>query len=221
MKPTIRGLPIKIAGVAIVLSTWLLAGCCAKNNGPNGETAGTCAGACHGDATSEAPAADVAGHTETTHRGVGAHRAHLEQGTTSRALECNECHVVPESVGDLGHDDTQPPADLTFGGVAVKQGAVPDFDGEKCNNTYCHNPKSKIGSKPLGGDITAPSWTKVDGSQNSCGTACHALPPPYSEDTGFLHKDPMKPCKSCHKWSGDDNVFKDPTQHVNGVAETN
>ncbi len=210
-----------LLSAAFILSSSLLLGCCSKNGGETNGPGATCAIACHGDATTEAPPADTQGNTETTASGVGAHRAHLDQGTLGRAVPCEECHTVPKTATDTGHDDTDPPADVTFTGVSITRMEMPDYDGTKCNNTYCHNPTSKDGTMyPMGGKNNSPEWTKVDGTQNAC-ESCHALPPPYDEDSGKGHTPTMQACSACHPNIDKDNMFADPSTHVDGTVDLN
>ncbi len=204
--------------VLSVLLACFVAGCCSK--GGEAIEQPTCAMSCHGDATTEAPPSDTLGNTETTARGVGAHRAHLGQGKLGRAALCEECHTVPQSANAKGHYDTTSPAELTFGGVALNRGAAPSFEGDTCNNTYCHNPTSSVGSS-MGGSLTAPTWTKVDGSQISC-SSCHAMPPPYDEEEGGHPSiEEGKACGYCHTHVDKINqtVFLKPELHVNGEVE--
>ncbi len=128
---------------------------------------------------------------------------------------------MPEAVSDTGHNDTDTPADLTFGGVAIQRMEMPDFDGTNCSNTYCHNPTSKDGAMiSMGGTNDSPEWTKVDGTQNSC-ESCHALPPPYDEDSGKGHTPTMQNCSACHPNIDKDNMFAEPSTHVDGTVDLN
>jgi predicted CxxxxCH...CXXCH cytochrome family protein len=174
--------------------------------------------ACHGSADSNAPPRDIAGETSTTARGVGAHRKHLADSLFYRKVECNECHVVPATVEAPGHFDTPLPAELTFSGVATAGAASPAWDGVKCANTYCHATTVRA-NEDLKGALTAPQWTKVDGTQVYCGS-CHGIPP--------IEPDPNKPqtkhpiayeCPDCHKNLSSGFIFKDPSLHVNGKVD--
>lgn len=169
---------------------------------------------CHGggndpnDPINWAPPADVNGNTDTTYRGVGAHREHLRASTLRAPIECGDCHVVPATILDAGHLGTDLPAELTWSALATADGASPSFDGTTCSDTYCH------GSTLVpGGSNTTPDWTLVDGSQAACGT-CHGTPPdvplhPYSADPSE--------CGPCHAYVGHDPV--DHTSHVDGVVD--
>lgn len=68
---------------------------------------------CHGDADSAAPPFSLSGGTVTTGRGVGAHRSHLGTSTWHDEIRCQDCHLVPVGLRDVGHTDTPRPAELT------------------------------------------------------------------------------------------------------------
>lgn len=172
-----------------------------------------CSGTCHGDEASNAPPVGTMGETETTARGVGAHRSHLDSGAGwHRVVECRDCHLVPVYLTDPGHMDTPTPAEVTFGQVAQAQGANPTWDGQGCSGVYCH------GGTMTGGALSEPNWTTVDGTQAACGN-CHALPPPAphpAEDD----------CGSCHKTIRADLAgppgpedFLAPERHIDGTVD--
>lgn len=165
---------------------------------------------CHGR-DNPAPPLDTQGHDETSFRGVGAHQTHVRGTERSRPVPCGDCHQVPDSVNQAGHIDTALPAEVELGGTAVAFGPGARFDGETCVKTSCHGAVFP-GNHASGGSSTAPSWTRVDGSQASCGS-CHGLPPPrphpyYASDCGRCHKD-MSP---------DGSTFVRPDLHVDGVV---
>jgi predicted CxxxxCH...CXXCH cytochrome family protein len=162
---------------------------------------------CHGDEETPAPPPSLDGDTSTGARGVGAHRSHMTVGATwHRDVQCEDCHVVPDAPGDAGHNDTDPPADMTFSDLARTDGARPEFDGTICASVYCHG-----GTLDAGGRIAGPTWTVVDGSQVECGS-CHATPPtephPQRED-----------CTSCHPTVDEDQAFVEPGRHIDGTVD--
>ncbi|MBM4397831.1 MAG: CxxxxCH/CxxCH domain-containing protein, partial [Deltaproteobacteria bacterium] len=113
---------------------------------------------CHGGAGVAAPPADLDGGGETTLRGVGAHRSHLEaKGGVAEPVPCGTCHKVPWTPLAEGHLDGK--VLVAMGGLAKEDGAVPAWDGEtlRCAGTYCH------GATLAGGKATVPHWTVVDG----------------------------------------------------------
>lgn len=167
--------------------------------------------ACHGDATSPAPPADLAGNVATSFRGVGAHRVHVEGTSTARAVPCEECHRVPVEVIETGHIDTFGSAELRFGGVARAFGGSPSFDGATCADTYCHGDRFVLGHDS-GGLATQPTWTVTDGSQSQC-TSCHGLPPPPPHPPGPSF------CSDCHPTIGFPLEILDPSRHVDGVVD--
>lgn len=178
------------------------------NPPPNADVNAGCSLGCHGDSKSPAPPSNLEGKTETNLRTVGAHRAHLNAASTMfRAVECQDCHVVPENVGDPGHmDDGDNLAELTFSALARTGGSQPEWNGDGCANTYCH------GATLAGGTSVEPSWTLVDGSQSSCGS-CHGAPPPAPHPA-----DPN--CGSCHPTMQPGSMtFLDPSSHINGVVD--
>src|SRR5512137_2921413 len=188
-----RSLPV-IAGLLGGLLALSVSGCGDMRPASTSDSGGTaqcpCNG-CHGDATSPAPPRGLGGTTSTTDVGVGAHRSHLNGGSIRGPVQCTECHIVPATIDAPGHLGA-PPADVTFGPLAQSKGAAPTWSNPQatCSNVYCH------GSTLAGGSLTAPVWTRVDGTQAACGT-CHGAPPPVSSGhpavTGGLTA-----CATCH-----------------------
>lgn len=159
---------------------------------------------CHGDSTSPAPPLSVESASDTTVRGVGAHRSHLQATDWHATGVCADCHIVPKDVEDVGHIDSTLPADVFFGEIAQAEGSDPTWGGERCQNVYCHG-------ATLNGDLTEPSWTTVDGSQAYCGS-CHALPPelPHDQSAG---------CPNCHTPINASFAFVRPEDHINGIVD--
>jgi predicted CxxxxCH...CXXCH cytochrome family protein len=162
---------------------------------------------CHGNPDNSAPPKDLAGNLERTAIGVGAHQEHLAGGKFSRAVECNECHVVPATVEDPGHlDDTTPNAEVIFSGVATAASspAVWDRGAETCSGSWCHGPKKLAASM-------SPKWT----SEAALGcTDCHGYPPPPPHPQ-------MARCSFCHAQTvGTDNLTIIARElHVNGTVD--
>ena len=187
--------------------------------------------ACHGDAgrvlpagapavVSAAPPVDRSGSSDTRQPGVGAHQSHLLPGAAaiSAPIACSECHVVPADLAHVGPDATSP-AKLAWGPLASANGASPGFDPVSitCTN-YCHG-QTLVGE----GSIVTPVWTKVDGTQASCGT-CHASAP--SDPSHLFHASPTilnLPCSQCHPagYTVDSVGPGVVSIHVNGVVDTN
>jgi predicted CxxxxCH...CXXCH cytochrome family protein len=211
------------------LGKWLLAagvivgaqGCLDAREDARVEQKSACT-PCHGDNQREgsdldkaAPPFDLSGKSDPGSRGVGAHQIHLTASATHGKIACNECHVVPESVDSPGHADDPYPAELTFGALATSKGFVPSYDDKNaytCSSTYCHRDAD-------------PKWTAPRSSEEACGT-CHGLPPAVvvvNASTGATRPHPQaKNCDACHPnviRDGDKWTFKDPSKHVNGVAE--
>jgi len=185
---------------------------------PDGST--SCA-SCHGSAQSVAPPRDLAGNTATSALGVGAHQAHVSGKTLiSAPIPCSACHVVPAEVGSHGHIDGLRPAELTFSGLAVADGATPSWDRSKatCSNVYCHGNGGHLsGTDAL---LRAPVWT-LGTTQAFCG-ACHGAPPsaPHPRAT-------FPNCAGCHPYTvrPDGNIIVTGTGaartsfHINGVID--
>ena len=166
--------------------------------------------ACHGG-ENPAPPIDVAGNTRTTASGVGAHQTHVLGTERSRAVPCEECHTVPSDVFDLGHMDTARPAELTFSGAALANGASPQYENGTCSSTPCHGAVATPDAES-GGTNTIPTWTRVGTGEADCGS-CHGLPPPPP------HPLPTYPCHMCHGNVSDDGVtFTRPELHVDGIV---
>jgi predicted CxxxxCH...CXXCH cytochrome family protein len=170
---------------------------------PNADVQAGCAINCHGTEVSNAPPKSLSGVVETTAIGVGAHRAHVGVAATwHRQVQCADCHVVPKEIGSPGHIDGDNKAELTFGMIA---GPSSTWNGTNCV-TACH------GSAALGGARPNPVWTKVDGTQVTCGS-CHGAPPPapHPADTN---------CSSCHPTMEVGSLtFRDPARHINGKID--
>lgn len=169
-------------------------------NGVVDVTVTVCNG-CHGHDESGAPPPDLDGSHEASSRGVGAHERHLVEASNHGPVACNECHVVPESVDDEGHLDSERPAEVVFGELATEHGASPEYDSKdlSCSGSYCHGNAD-------------PVWTEPRTPEEACGS-CHALPPPAPHPQSG-------DCSECH---GDvidsDGEFVDGTLHVNGTVE--
>jgi predicted CxxxxCH...CXXCH cytochrome family protein len=173
---------------------------------PNADPLVGCSPDCHGDEYNTAPPGDTTGGLETSLRGVGAHRQHLDPAPTfHRVVQCEDCHRVPESPGDPGHLDGTPGAELTFSAIASADGAQPEWNGTTCT-VYCH------GATLGGGVLTTPTWTRVDSSQDRCGN-CHGTPPPAPHPEG-------SDCGTCHPTvARGSTTFLDPASHINGTVE--
>ncbi|MBN1610809.1 MAG: CxxxxCH/CxxCH domain-containing protein, partial [Polyangiaceae bacterium] len=164
--------------------------------------------ACHGspsragDATAKAaPPFDLDGHTSPRYSGVGAHRAHLFDTKTHAAVECEQCHTVPDEVYSKGHVDTRPPAEVEFGTLARRGNHKPRYDRAQgtCADTYCHR------------DSDA-RWTRPRSDDDACGS-CHGLPPqePHPQNEN---------CQQCHDAVIDaDREFVRASLHVNGQVD--
>ncbi len=170
---------------------------------------------CHGDSSSgsAAPPPGTNGATEASEPGVGAHTAHLEGGSWHREVQCTDCHTMPAS---MAHSDGV--TGLAWGGPSAAGGASPSYDSgaATCSGVACH-----------GAALTAPDagiepvWTRSDGSDAACGTACHALPP------GGAHP-VAADCERCHgavissfdSGEPEASTWAAAERHVDGVVDT-
>ncbi|HET9594213.1 MAG TPA: CxxxxCH/CxxCH domain-containing protein [Anaeromyxobacteraceae bacterium] len=175
---------------------------CTSCHGTAGRAGGT--GDSGANPVAAAPPVDTLQNSATTARGVGAHVTHLT-GTrfSSTPVPCAECHVVPTS---SAHSNGS--ADLAFGTLTRTGGLSPSFNTTNftCANTWCHGNSPSL----LGGTVTQPKWTQVDGTQAACGT-CHGVPPPapHVQNTA---------CASCH--TGYSQSAVNAALHLNGVIDT-
>lgn len=169
---------------------------------------------CHGSGGIAAPPRDTTGGTATGLRSVGAHRSHIQSGSSTwhAPVTCNQCHRVPTSTTSLGHTDSALPAELTFGSLA---GTGAAWNGATCSNVYCHGATLTSGSGAAGGTATRPVWTVVDGSQSQCGS-CHGTPPPSPHPSDA-------DCGKCHDTmtAGGGLVITDPVRHIDGNLDVN
>jgi len=143
--------------------------------------AGEACDTCHGAAGQPAPPPDLAGGTDRTARGVGAHAAHLAASDRHATVRCSHCHPVPDRIDAPGHIDEARPADVVFSGLAAAAGVTTVWDGTACT-VYCHGGAMRFSPH------RSPAWTGADGT--TC-TSCHDLPPgashPAATDCGRCH----------------------------------
>jgi predicted CxxxxCH...CXXCH cytochrome family protein len=176
---------------------------------------------CHGGPQSPAPPRDLSGNTASSARGVGAHQPHLFGKTViSGTIACSACHTVPAEVDSLGHLDGLRPAEVTFSGLAVADGATAAWNGASCSATYCHGGGTKLATDTAA-RLRSPVWTGGT-SQAFCGS-CHGVPPGNAQHAGIVFPD----CARCHSGtvtsSGSIIVSGPPgartSTHVNGVID--
>jgi predicted CxxxxCH...CXXCH cytochrome family protein len=195
--------------IALVTAAASTAGGCLEPRDPPPREHESGCTTCHGSPrrggpqlSRSAPPFDVSARTDIFSRGVGAHTIHLSDSPTHAAVACEQCHVVPEHTDDVGHADTELPAELVFGELA-SQAHAPSYDDEtgSCSDTYCH-----------GGNAVA--WIPTAEPHQVCGS-CHSLPPaaphPQSSD-----------CSTCHAEVIDAaGMFLAPEKHVDGIVQQN
>lgn len=223
-------------GGQIVEKGCMEAGCHVDASGvkKSPEVCNTCHGvfrAAASDFLSSAPPKAVAGETDSTFPGVGAHQPHLATGDLGLKVQCQECHTVPMVWDAPGHIDGAP-AEVVFNdtlaNLTTANGAYTptnvSYDNTtfQCSNTYCHgNWVADRASAPIDvqwvyvdsvivGLNASPSWTAAsDGA--ACGS-CHALPP-----QGHFS---ITSCNgsACHGdvVNGQGRII-DPAKHINGL----
>ncbi len=161
---------------------------------------------CHGDPSRDgdstakaAPPFDIFGNTQAAYPGVGAHEQHLLASASHAAIACAECHRVPKTAQDDGHNVGH--TTFTFGPIAVGDGGVTasyDFGTRRCTNA-CHGTQSGV-------------WTDARTPAQACGT-CHGLPPPAPHPQATQ-------CWACHAAvASPDGGFVGPQLHVDGVVQ--
>lgn len=231
-------------GVTLMNDNWDLEKCrnchgADLSGGITGESCLTChsqpagpqaCNTCHGvfgNPERIAPPNDLAGNTDPSAPGVGAHAAHLYDNESSPAMSCRTCHNFSGS-GDEpfveSHIDGLP-AEMDFAYNALLHGADPsyDFSTHSCSDTYCHgnfsfskenapeNAKFIYTADVMTGLNQSPVWNSTDGSFGECGTACHALPP-----AGHIQTD-VAFCGNCHGEVVDNNGnIINSMKHANG-----
>jgi len=157
-----------------------------------------------------APPYNLAGETERSARGNGAHEAHLLKNERARPLVCSDCHLVPKTVDAPGHMDDSYPAEIEFAwGPAWAFEAVPTWNVEEqsCQQTFCHGGYF-VGGRPSGGQVPEPHWTDVSGKPAQC-DGCHGQPPPAPHPEA-------EQCSDCHKNIDEKGDFLFPNLHVDG-----
>lgn len=183
---------------------------------------------CHGS-TNASPPVDLAGHTDPSFPGVGAHQPHRSTTGLGKSVACSECHIGPSGLdytGADGHMDGNPNAELTFGTLArtTTTGVTPNpaysFTTRSCGNAYCH------GSFKNGNTTNAPVWNSAVGTGAACGS-CHgntagATPPekalPKTAANGGTHPNYTQ-CSMCHTGVVDANTtIVDVTKHIDGTV---
>ena len=179
--------------------------------------------ACHGSPQSPAPPRDLQGNFDTSAIGVGAHQAHLTGAhSLTTPIACDECHRVPTELHSPGHLDHPLPAQVTFGQLAVADGAAPTWSHSRatCSATYCHGNGMALSRDTTPNLVRAPVWT-AGGSQLFCGS-CHGIPP--RDATHSLNID-IGDCYRCHAGTVDpagNIIFSGPARtslHINGVVD--
>ncbi|MFN0249152.1 MAG: CxxxxCH/CxxCH domain c-type cytochrome [Kofleriaceae bacterium] len=173
---------------------------------PASEPLAGCAMACHGTQTSNAPPRDLAGNTDKTAPGVGAHQAHLQPSAWRQAMACTSCHLVPASVDAPGHLDGDNVAEIRFDGMNPTGAHA----AGSCSTMYCHG-----NGRGENGTI---AWLAP--GPLAC-TGCHATNGTGMSGDHLRHigQENMQ-CSECHGAVVNANMgIVGANLHVNGVNE--
>jgi predicted CxxxxCH...CXXCH cytochrome family protein len=213
-----------------------LGACSGSSKGVVGLPVNTTCTSCHGSGDNSAPPASATGTGSATWASLspGAHQTHVLGVTVNgerfrKPVACSECHPVPLSNAQA-NEHRNGVADVVFGPLASNGGLAPAWNPAtpSCSATYCH------GGTLQGGSNTSPVWTRLDGTQVTCGT-CHGIPPSSTlpDPAGKIHPvvdatipgydpaDLKKSCNACHPGTvkADGTLDVPGGQHIDGVVE--
>ncbi len=196
---------------------------------------------CHGGQdgdTTGAPPVEISGVDEAASARFRAHQVHVQENIKP-AYGCEQCHVTPTSVLDVGHflidDDTPGVAEAEFSGGVSPDGSW-DADSGACF-IYCH-----------GDGIDPELWEKGETFADHYGEMSHATegiscsschPDETSDQIGWAEMSgrherhlagetraqpaELLACEDCHgevvSGSAGKIAVSDPTLHVNGAAD--
>ena len=118
---------------------------------------GEACGTCHGNADDPLPRSP-------------SHQLHRDTILT-RAIECRECHPVPERGTSEGHLDRAvvSPVDVLFGPLARARGRSPSYRQARCSDVACHG-----AGLP---EMLETGWTWNAPTRSESCSGCHGLPP--------------------------------------------
>jgi len=180
----------KVAARCAVLSLALLLVCCLEARDEAEVDGGEGCGRCHSEEGESA-----------------AHEVHVAgNGSFGRAMACGDCHVVPYGWFVEGHVDGIVQVEFVDGGLAYAGGMVPEWDGAKCTNVYCH------GASLSGGTRVEPYWNG-EGMEDgvTCGD-CHGVPPPDPHPSSGT-------CSQCHATTYESDAGLDRQEHIDGEVD--
>jgi len=199
---------------------------------------------CHGDFDDPsriAPPRDISQDTLTTTPGVGAHVEHLYTNDLGNQIACTNCHKVPQNYFDAGHTDSDLPAEIIFGEIAIVNNGIDasyNYSSATCSDTYCHgnwtvtkDPSDTtywfafdVGSNEMKGNNVSVIWNQVDGTQAKCGS-CHGVEGVCAAPLGHIGYNISVFANSCgranlcHPGIVDNNGnIIDTEKHINGVV---
>lgn len=194
-----------------------------------GEGGGGC-GSCHGDVMGLPPPA-LDGATSRWTASVGAHRVHADGPSgLSGEIGCEACHVLPAALLDVGHIDSDLPAEVfegaSFSSLATADGATPLWSPAtaSCSGAYCHGGGQRLGADASPGIRRTLRWDDPRESM-ACGD-CHGVPPATGDHASSMD---LSSCASCHGRSVDGfgriivelRDSRRASSHLNGVVDGN
>lgn len=184
--------------------------CHSKTGGPENCTV------CHGSVNA-APPKDLSDNSSPTSRAVGAHQKHVLGGILGAAVDCSTCHVVPATIGALGHIDATTHAEVYFDSTSLfyRSTAAYNAVNVSCSNTYCH------GNFAGGNGNVTMVWTDTSSTAAQCGT-CHGdVTKTTLEDKAFPKTGHpavgTQKCYQCHYDVVNSSMaIINPAKHING-----
>jgi len=145
---------------------------------------------------------------------VGTHLLHLTDSAIRAAIDCNNCHVVP----DNPDHSIQFPTVVVFtpGTLGTTQNRAPTFNGTtlSCSTTYCHG--AFAFGTVTGNSTPSPAWNATP--TQAC-TGCHGLPPTgHPTLSGTVT---AATCNGCHPATvkADGTIDMAGGKHMNGLSE--
>jgi predicted CxxxxCH...CXXCH cytochrome family protein len=166
---------------------------------------------------------------------VGAHNVHMllpyAYTDTLNPIggdNCNECHLVPATIDDADHWDTNGlPAEVFTTNTPEKAdiNGAPSYNPGtgQCSNVYCHGANMNVTTTT--GNNSSPTWFNVNfltGTTTLAGDCdeCHEAPPSdISDHTGLTV---VSECNACHthfNTSGGFDNDTDRARHIDGNTD--
>jgi len=172
---------------------------------------------CHGGEDNETGAPPVDIDNDPKSSSFAAHTAHVTDSDLRVALDCTQCHTMPEDVLTPGHfmvgDKTPGLAELDFA-AGIAAGTAYEGLGS-CATVYCHG----------NGQGDNGAWSEADGAP-VCGD-CHPTMDDTRSDWNTMsgeHAEHVGHNLGCHECHNDtvertDDAIEDPSLHINGEVD--